>query len=116
MGRHQQTHGSKEISNNLTYINALEIARVISVNFAKKLLVENISDKHPTWLSKNFESSKSDRLLHLEKEIEAMKEDKINYKSQMLILTSTRECARLLKDFLSILLCFDRKMLLHFKS
>ena len=98
---HQHTHCSKEISNNLTYINALEIARVIGVNIAKKLLIENISNKHPTWLSKIFDSSKSDRLLHLEKEIEAMSEDKMNDKSQMLILTSTRECARLLKDILS---------------
>ena len=100
---HYHMYSSSEILNTLTMAASVEIAQVLGINIAKKILRENISNGFPDWLSNDYDDSKSDRLLHLEKEIEMMINDKSSDsagESRMLILTSTRECARLLKNHL----------------
>ena len=54
----------------------------------------------PSWLKNDFSSSKSTRLLKLEEEIKMMIDIKNKHDSRMLVLTSTRECAKSLRKYL----------------
>ena len=90
----------KELQNTLTLIGSIEIAQVLGVTVATDLLRENILTNPPSWLKNDFSSSKSTRLLKLEEEIKMMIDIKNKHDSRMLVLTSTRECAKSLKKYL----------------